>query len=224
MDIKAEKREEIGKQAAKKLRKEEKIPAVLYGHEEKPVPIWVALEDLRTLFKSLKSESEIFTLDVKGKKRVIIKDIQRDPITSELLHIDFQHLHRGEKIKAHVPIILEGESIGVEQGGILDQILREVTVEAIPREMPSSFTLDITDLKVGSSLHVRDIDSGNAKILEEPERTIVTILTPKVRKEEEEIVAEEELVEEELAEEEAVEEEKVGKEKKEEKEEKKERE
>jgi len=218
MDIKAEKREEIGKQAAKKLRKEEKIPAVLYGHEEKPVPIWVTLEDLRMLFKNLKSESEIFTLDVKGKKRVIIKEIQRDPITSELLHIDFQHLHRGEKIKAHVPVMLEGESIGVEQGGILDHILREVNVEAIPREMPSSFTLNITDLKVGSSLHVRDIDPGKAKILEEPERTILTILAPKVRKEEE-IVAEEEMVEEEVTEEEGVEEEKAeGEEKKEKKE------
>jgi len=217
MDIKAEKRKEIGKQAVKKLRKEEKIPAVLYGHEEEPVPISVKLNDLKILFKNLKSESEIFNLDVGGKKRVIIKELQRDPITLELLHIDFQHLHKGEKIKAKVHVILEGESIGVEQGGILDHILREVTVEAIPREMPSSFTLDITDLKVGSSFHVRDIDSGKAKILEEPERTIVTILAPKVRKEE--IVAEEEMVEEEVTEEEGIEEEKAEEEKKKEEEE-----
>lgn len=196
--IKAEIRKEIGKQAAKKLRKEEKIPAVLYGHKEKTIPIWVALEDLRMLFKNLKSESETFTLDVEGKKRVIIKDIQRDPITSTLLHIDFQHLRRGEKIKAKVPVVLEGEAIGVEQGGIIEHILREVTVEALPSDIPSNFTLDITDLKIGSSLHIKDIDSGKAKILEEPERTIVTILPPKVKKEEEIVakeVFEEEVVE-----------------------------
>lgn len=215
MNIKAEVRKEIGKQAVKKLREEEKIPAVLYGHKEKPIPIWLSLKDLRMLFKNLKSESETFTLDVGSKKRVIIKEIQRDPITSALLHIDFQHLRKGEKIKAKVPVVLEGEAIGVEQGGILDHILREVTVEATPSEMPSNFTLNITDLKIGGSLHIRDIDSGEAKILEEPERTIVTILAPKVKKEEE-IVAEE--VVEAAEEEERVEEEKVeeGEKKKEE--------
>jgi len=210
MNIKAEIRKEIGKQAAKKLRKEERIPAVLYGHKEKPVPIWVASKDLKMLFKNLTSESETFTLDVEGKKRVLIKEIQHDPITSALLHIDFQHLHKGEKIKAKVPIVLEGEAIGIEQGGILDHILREVTVEALPSDIPSNFTLNITDLKIGSPLHVRDIDSGKAKILEESERTIITILTPKVKKEEE-IVTEEEVVEEvEAAEEEEKEKKKEG--------------
>lgn len=212
MKLKADIRKEIGKKYAKKFRDMGKVPAELYGHGEGNIHLLIEEKDLALL----KKEGGTITLDIpsltagrKGNPMVIIKEVQYDPTSSKIFHIDFQHLHKGEKVHVKVPIVLEGEAIGVEHGGVLEHILNEIEVETLPRDIPEEFKIDISDLDVGHALHLKDMDTGECRPLEDLERTIVTILVPKIVEEEKPEVAEEiEEEEKEEGEEKEVEEEK----------------
>ncbi|MCK4352583.1 50S ribosomal protein L25 [candidate division WOR-3 bacterium] len=199
MKLKAEIRTQKGKGSARTLRREEKIPAILYGHGEKNVLLQIKEKEINDV---VKSGMEHFSLDFGKEADVIIKDIQWNPVTSRILHIDFQYLHKGEKIKVKVPIVFEGVPIGVkEQGGIVEHILSEVEVECLPRDIPREIKVDVSPLKIGDSVHLKDITEVKGKFIEDIERTIVTILAPKVTVEEkppeeelEEISAEPEVI------------------------------
>lgn len=190
MRLKAKEREKLTKGNIKTARKEGKIPAVLYGHGERTIPIWIDKEEFKSLLA--RYEGSIIDLNLNGKKRVIFKEIQYDPISDDILHIDFQHVHRGEKIKTEVPIILEGVPQGVKEGGTLEQIMHHIEIECLPREMPEEFKIDITSLKINESLYLDDLDIKNAKLLEDPKEVIATIIPPKKVVKVEEVVEEEE--------------------------------
>ena len=195
----------------KRLRKQGKIPAVLYGHKEKTRRIYVEQKEFKKVLDILSQEAITVNLKLDNKKYVcVIKTIQHDPTNDELLHIDFQHIHKKEKIKATIPIHAIGEAPGVEQGGILDQHLHEVVVRCLPDEMPSHIDVDVSHLDLGASIHLKDITLTNVDFELTPETTVITILVPravevapKVEVEEE---VTEEVKEEEVKEEEAKEE------------------
>ncbi|RKZ16679.1 50S ribosomal protein L25 [bacterium] len=179
--IKAEIREEKGKTKVKKLRKEGWIPGVVYGHGEKTMNIKVREEELKKLVHSIPSESTVIELHV-GKKKfnTLFQEITRDIFTDRFLHVDFHILHKGEKVWVKVPIELTGECKGVKEGGIIDFIVREVEVECLPKDIPEKIVVDITNLGIGDSLHVGDIDTGGKFTIDmDPHTPIVSIIMPK---------------------------------------------
>jgi len=195
-------REEKGKGAAKRLRREGFVPAIFYGHREEPIPLAVRLSDLRRVISSRKGKGGFLTLKIEGmkkrslKKTVLLKEVQIDPLTDAYLHVDFQGVVMDEEIYVEVPIHLVGKPMGVEKGGVLEHLLREVEIRALPSDIPSSIEVDVSSLDVGDSLHVRDLKVERAKILTDPDQTIATVLAPtvseeKVEEEEEGAVTEE---------------------------------
>ncbi len=194
-ELKAEPREGKGKSACRKLRREGYLPAIMYGHGEQPKLLKVKKTEFKKFLRATKGESVILSLKIgRAKKLSIIKDIARHPVTGEPLHIDFHILHKGEKVEVSVPVILVGTPQGTKVGGILEHILREITVKADPAHIPPHVEVDVSHLGIGDSVHVRDLQIPHVEILEDPEETIATVLAP--RKAVEEVAAPAEAAEE----------------------------
>jgi large subunit ribosomal protein L25 len=164
--LQAEKREGRGKNEARRLRAQGKIPAVVYGAEKgKAVEIAV---DPKALMRILHSESGVNTLIGLqldgGSTRVMVKEYQLDPIVHRLLHADFHQIAMDKAITVTVPIVLKGEAPGVkQQGGIVDFVNREIEVEVLPAEIPESITVDISELMLHQGVRVRDLTTEGAK-------------------------------------------------------------
>ncbi len=210
-------RDRIGKGWVKKLRKNGILPAVLYGpHLKKSLPLQIDIKELHSFF-SHSDRAKIITLEITDQKRdkrhdVIIKDLQRDWIKGNLQHLDFYAVTRGEIISTTVPISFVGKSQGEKTGGIVEHLVRELEIECLPKDLPSSIEVDVTPLDLGDSLSVGDIKvPSGVKILTHPQEVVVSVVSP-VR--EEVVEAEEKEVAEEV--------EVVGKEKEEEETEKEE--
>jgi large subunit ribosomal protein L25 len=148
-----------GKGAARALRREGHVPAVIYGHARQVQSLAVPTRDLEKLLEVISAGSTVVELTIDGKpSRTLIREIQRHPFKKQILHVDFQELVAGEKIIVSIPIVLHGIPEGVRLGGgILDQVLRELEIEVDPSHIPNHLDLDVTDLIVGHSLHVRDL-------------------------------------------------------------------
>lgn len=184
----AVKRNTKGKNEARRLRAAGKIPATLYGAQkagDQPAPESVAV-DPKPLMRILHSASGLNTLiSLKlqgGDARVLVKNVQLDPITHHLLHADFYRVNMDRKITVTVPIILKGESRGVKQdGGVLDFVHREIEVETLPANIPDSIEVDVTDLGIGDSVHVRDLAANAAWTpISDPDMMIVHVVVIKV--------------------------------------------
>lgn len=206
----------------KRLRREGKIPAVLYGHKEKTKRIYVDHKEFKQVLDTLKKETVIVNLKIGSKSyECIIKSLQQNPLNEELMHIDFQHIHKKEKVRATVPIHAIGEAPGVEKGGILDIHLHEVVVRCLPDALPSHIDVDVSGLELGETIHLRDLKAADMEYELSLDTTVVSILVPRAIEVEVKPPAEEEAV---VAEEEVAGEEKKevkeGEEKKEAKEEK----
>lgn len=159
-----------GKNEARRLRVAGKIPAVVYGAQkagDAPAPETVSV-DPKPFLRILHSSSglnTLITLKVQGgnEARVLVRNVQLDPITNHPLHADFYRVNMDRKIKVTVPLTLRGESRGVKQdGGVLDFVHREIEVEVLPAEIPNSIDIDITDLGIGGAIHVRDVAANAA--------------------------------------------------------------
>jgi large subunit ribosomal protein L25 len=186
--LKARFRDEFGKEHAKKLRKKGIIPAVVYGAQTAPLPLEVEAKVFHALLRSGLGENIIFTLNIEaqedGGKKVLIRELQRDPVLGDILHIDFQQISLTKKLTINVPVQLLGTSIGVQQdGGILQHVLRELEVQCLPTDIPEKVEVDVTNLKIGDSIHVGDIKLENVEILSDPQGSIVSVVPPTVFKE-----------------------------------------
>jgi len=150
------KREVFGKAASRELKKNALIPAVVYGLNEPPVAIAISPKAVARVLASDTGMNSVLFLQREGtdiKRHVIIKDLQRDPITSRLRHVDFMRVDMTVKVRVKVPVRLLGTAIGVKgQGGILDFAHREIEVECLPSSIPSHIEVDITNLAVGESI------------------------------------------------------------------------
>jgi large subunit ribosomal protein L25 len=178
-----------GKNEARRLRAAGKIPATLYGAQkagDKPAPESVSI-DPKPFMRILHSKSGLNTLITlklqgAGDTRVLVKNVQLDPITHHPLHADLYRVNMDRKIQVTVPILLKGESRGVKQdGGVLDFVHREIEVEVLPGNIPDSIEVDVTDLGIGDSVHVRDI-AANASwdAVSDPDMMIVHVVVIKV--------------------------------------------
>ncbi|MBN2508729.1 MAG: 50S ribosomal protein L25 [Spirochaetales bacterium] len=182
-------RTDFGKGGAKRVRKEGKIPAVIYGHNE-PVSISIDAREFSKKFHTV-SENTIITLKDKDKSYdVLVKEYQDDILTEKILHIDFFEIERGKVLKTHVPVHTTGNAIGVKLGGVLEVSLHELEIECLPKDLPQEIVVDITPLELNASVHVSDITPpAGVKILTAPETSVLHIAT--IKKEEAAPVAEE---------------------------------
>ena len=194
MNLKASLRETVGNGPARSLRREGKVPAILYGPKTEPVKLTIDNVDLEPIFKSGAVAQKLLKLKidgVDGTTNVMIKEMQRHPVSYNLLHLDFYKVTMDQKIKVMVPVVTIGKSVGIEMGGMLQIIRRELEVFCLPDQIPENITIDVTDLDIGDSFHVEDLElEGDIEVPAEVNFTILTILTTKV--EEEEVEGEEE--------------------------------
>jgi large subunit ribosomal protein L25 len=196
LQVTVKKRQENGKQAAKKLRDEGFTPAVIYGKDFNTA-ISIPSDGFKLLRDIHFSESTVIDLTIDGSKEsdsipVLVKDVQYHPLTDKVIHIDLLKVSLKKKITVHIPLVLKGEAQGKEEGAVLEQILREVEVEGFPLNIPENIEVDISGLEIGHSLHVENIPSPEGmEIVTEPTATIATLVVKKEEEPEEEELAEE---------------------------------
>lgn len=176
-NLKVEKREATGKGVARKLRASGLVPGVVYGKNIEAKPIIIDPQDLLNKL----SGNAIFDLDITGvgKDTVMVKEVQKDPITGVIKHIDFLHISMDEKITVSVSIVLLGDAPGIKEGGVLQQMLREIEVECLPLDIPENIEVDISGLEIGNSVSVSEIEVGdNFEIITPLDEVIVTVILP----------------------------------------------
>lgn len=187
-------RQSSGKEIAHKLRAKGIIPGVFYLGNKLNQPIQLDARELQLVLK-MKPSILRLKLDDGSEHECVVRDLQLDPVSGQSLHIDLMGIVRGQKVTVQIPVELVGSAYGARtQGGVLQHIIHELNIECLPKHIPEKVTLDISELLVGSSLHVSDIDIENVRILDDLEKTVVSVLAPRVEKE----VVEEEEIEEEV--------------------------
>lgn len=182
--VEAQAREESsrGKNEARRLRAKGRVPAVVYGAKKPTVAISVDPKQISRILQSESGHNTIFELQLNGDKgQVMIVDWQYDPMKDKLLHIDLKRIAMDERIKVQVPIHTVGEAAGVkQQGGILDQVLREVEIECLPVDIPTHVDADVSELVFGKVLRVADLKFAPAvKVLTDPNQTVAHITSVK---------------------------------------------
>jgi len=189
--LNAEPREATGKGVARRLRAAGRIPGICYGHANaRPISVDPLALD-RLIHKSASGMNTLIDLKIAGGgefdgKKVLLKEMQRDPVTNAPLHADFFALDLTHDIDVSVPIHIRGSAPGVTlKGGILDQVLREIEVECRPDAIPDEILADVSLLDLGMSLHVRDLAlPADVKLLTDPDLSVVSVVAPKAVEEE----------------------------------------
>jgi large subunit ribosomal protein L25 len=180
--VPAESRSETGKNVNRRLRRRGMIPGVLYGTGKAAVPVAVSPREIGAILKSASGENTLFDLDLGGQRRkVILKEFQREPLRGHLLHADFYEVALDKVLQVKVHVELEGVPAGVKlQGGIVDFVTRELEVECLPADIPQKITVDISHLELGKHLRVSELKVGDrVKVLDEPDLVIAHVVLPR---------------------------------------------
>ncbi len=186
--LEVQQRNAFGKQSARDLRKEGGVPAVLYGRAQDTVAIQL---DARTFRQFLRTygENVIINMEVSAgnTETVIIKEIQRHPVDKQrLIHADFIRISLDEPVTSAVPVVLVGNPLGVQEGGVLEFPLRQVSLHCLPMQIPNEITIDVGHLDIGDTVHVSELTlDEEIDILDEPERIIATVSLPRIQLEDE---------------------------------------
>lgn len=183
-ELKAARRIDTGKEHARKLRAQGRIPAVLYGKDMDAMSLSLDLQETEYLFQRIAVENTILDLIIDGEKepvQTLIREIQSHPHRTGLLHVDFLRIQKGVAVEVEIPVNLEGVPAGVrDSGGVLEQMVNEIRVKCIPSMIPEVVSIDVTGLGVGDSIHVYDVDLGEGvEILVDPDRTICNVAIPR---------------------------------------------
>ena len=201
LKIKAEKREVFGKNASRRLRKEGMVPVILYGSNEVNVPLTLEKEALFKILRSETGENTVFEVSFNSETRnAMIKDLQQDPVSDEILHADLIQIAMDKVIRVSVPVVTVGDAVGVKtEGGFVDFITREIEVECLPQDIPEHIEIDISHLHLRQSFKVGDVNvSEGIKLIADPDSMLIHIELPAKeeieieKEEEEEVISEEE--------------------------------
>ncbi|UCD81739.1 MAG: 50S ribosomal protein L25/general stress protein Ctc [Desulfobacterales bacterium] len=195
-DIHATVRKTTGNSPARQLRQGGQMPAVLYGPNTEPVLLSVNVRELEQILKKGNIGSIILNLVIENGKKVtkpaMIKELQSHPVSGNFIHVDFYEIDMQRKINVMIPVVAKGKAKGVELGGLLQIVRRELEVLCLPGDIPQAIEIDISDLDIGDAIHIEDIELGeNIEIYADVNFTVVTVLSPKIEEE----VAEEEVEE-----------------------------
>jgi large subunit ribosomal protein L25 len=188
--LKAEKRTVIGRNAIKKMKKDGLVPGVIYGSQAEPVPLQVESRALTNVLAHASSEHVLVELEIaddgqSSTRLALIQEVQHHPLKRQLLHVDFHAVSATEKITSEVPIEAFGDPIGVRTfGGLLEYSLRSLEVECFPQDLPDIIRLDVSNLNIGESIHVRDIPlSSGVEALTDADLTVVSVVASRVGEE-----------------------------------------
>lgn len=189
--IEVENREELGKNVNRRLRKGGLIPAVVYGGGLDPVAIKVDDKTVRTLLRSSAGENTVFLLKLEGttqSRHAMIRDLQYEPTTGGLVHIDFQRINMADKIRVKVPVDLVGIPDGVKnEGGFLDFVTREVEIECLPSAIPNTLAIEVSSLHIGQHVEAKDIGiPDGVSLIDDEDRVIASVAQSRVAEEVEE--------------------------------------
>ncbi len=173
-------REKTGTKASKRYRKKGFVPVEIYGRGDENIHGLVRKSDLLKILNKTHGESLVINGKINGKTfPIIIKDIQTHPITEEILHLDLQMIHAGEEIEIEVPVVIVGEAPGVKAGEVLQVLKKTLTVKTLPVNIPPYIEIDVSNLNVGQAIQVKDIQTKDFKILDDPETVVVVIVGSK---------------------------------------------
>lgn len=181
--LEAKKRTKIDKASRSALRKEGRVPAIYYSKHHDPLAIDLSERALKPLVFTSKTHLISLNLDGQEDLDCIIKDVQFDPVTEKIMHVDLLGLKKGEKIQIEVPIQLIGTPIGIKEGGILQHILHKIEIECLPADMPEHIEINVAELKLGDSIHAGDLKFDNFSVINSAEVIIAAVTHPKVEKE-----------------------------------------
>jgi large subunit ribosomal protein L25 len=168
------KRKDLGSTACRRMRREGRIPGVVYGHQVDPVAVEVTREALAPL---IKAGTRVVDLDIEGTtETVMFRDVQWDVFGSTVNHVDLLRIDRNERVEVEVPVVLKGTAAGVLAGGVLDHHLHSVTLECLAVQIPDGIPVKVADLKIGDVIHVSDLElPPNTKVMNEPETVVVQV-------------------------------------------------
>jgi len=196
--LNVETREETGKTKSRKLRKKDIIPAVVYKSGKKAINLKIKQSDLYHVLHTSAGENVLITLKIKGAKKTedkacIIKELQRDPVKDDIIHVDLNEISLTEKIKVKIPVHPHGEAEGVvKDGGVLDHVLWEIEVECLPADIPEKVTVEVSAMKIGDTVYVKNLQvPKDVEILSDPELTVLNVVPPEKEEIVEEVAAEE---------------------------------
>lgn len=195
INLNARPRKTTGNGPARTLRREGRIPAVLYGPKTEPILLSVDNREFEQIAKKSTIGSVLLNLQIQNGntegRPAMVKELQTHPVTQRFLHVDFYEVDMQRKIKVMVPVVVRGEAKGVADGGLLQIVQREIEVLCLPTEIPESFEVDVTGLGIGDAIHLKDIQpAANVEIYEDADLTVVTVLALKLEAEAPEAVAE----------------------------------
>lgn len=186
--LKAERRDAVGRSANRKLKARGVVPAVVYGGQDKPQPLQVSARDISNVLSHASGENILVELEIDGEssnRMALLQEVQHSPVGRDILHVDFHSISMDEKIHAEVPLEAIGVANGVKNfGGLLEQSLRSLAVECLPRDLPDKITVDVSNLNIGDSVHVRDIpmpENVAAKV--QADLTAFSVVAPVVEEE-----------------------------------------
>jgi len=200
--LKAELRETTGKGAARRMRREGKIPAVVYGRNEETRPLTLDAHDFQILVKEHPLDTTLVDLEIAGGKKgetvqTLVVEVQAHPYKPEVLHVDFQQIHAGERVTIEVPINLSGTPEGVREGGVLQQVMHVVELDCAVEAIPEEFVVDVSTLTIGDSIQISElVVPEGVELHVDSSRTICTVAAPTILElpEEEEEAEEPELI------------------------------
>src|SRR5258707_14700822 len=186
--LKAEPRTNVGRSGVSKIRARGIIPAVIYGGKVKPQPLQVAARDINAMMSHASGENVLVDLEIAGEKSnraALVQGVEESPVGGEIVHVDFHAISMDETIQAEVPLEPTGTPVGVKTfGGLLEQSLRTLAVECLPRDLPDRITVDVSNLNIGDAIHVRDIQMPNGVTPKaQHDLTAFSVLAPVVEEE-----------------------------------------
>ena len=186
--LKAEPRANVGRSAVRKLRARGLIPAVIYGGRDTPRPLQVAARDINIMMSHASGENVLVELEIAGEgssRTALVQEVQHSPVGGDIRHVDFHAVSMDQMIQAEVPLEPIGTAVGVKTfGGLLEQSLRALAIECLPGDLPDRITVDVSQLNIGDSIHVRDIQFPPAvRPKVQPDLTAFSVVAPVVEEE-----------------------------------------
>lgn len=180
-NLDAKPRTERGTGVARKLRQSGQVPAIIYGHGREPQSLSIDTRELERLLDRVAFASTVIELAIDGRSaRTLIRELQRHPVKKSILHVDFQELVAGEKVTVSIPLVFTGSAAGVREGGILDQVMHELTIRVDPSNIPNHVDVDVSPLAIGHSIHVNELKvPEGVEVLDEEDATVCTVSAPR---------------------------------------------
>jgi len=186
--LSASRRSGTGRSAVRKIKAQGAVPAIIYGGKQQPEPLQVSKRDISVMLSHASGENILVELEIEGEKAgrlALVQEVQHSPVGGDILHVDFHAVSMDEMIEADVPLEPTGTPEGVKTfGGLLEQNLRALEIECLPRNLPDIITVDVSQLNIGDAIHVREIPlPEGVKTRVSPELTVFSVLAPAVEEE-----------------------------------------